>query len=1813
MADLGNLKILLDMATTGNLKDILEKTDKKLEKLREKASTLQLGFDDKSFSPLVTKMNDVAESMQGVSKSVGQKMVEGMKQSAEASKGVTTEMKAQVTLSSDLEALFKEMAGTIRTIAESHGKVTAAKKASVAATKDGVAEEQKSYDITRLRQKAEEKNGQLAADEVAVLKQMESIEKALIAIDEKHSTHLADQLKKWMHYDGVTKEQLGTYQALITRMQAAMQVEQRAARQKEQTARKEKQSAKEREAAFRRVAQLESALIRIDTQLLGLDQSRFQEQTKLLLAKKQNGTITREEANVLSSLLVKEKAMVAMEEKKAVAASNTAKHFGRQSTILQQINSYLATYVSVIGAVNLIRNLVRITGEFEAQHVALRAILQDVAGADRIFYQLQELAVKSPFTFRNLTDYAKQLSAFSVPMNEIYDTTKRLADVSAGLGVDMSRIILAYGQIRSASFLRGQEVRQLTEAGIPVLQELAKQFKEVEGEAISVGKVFDKISARQVPFEMIEKMFKDLTSEGGKFYQMQETLAETVKGKVSNLQDAWEIMLSKIGDDNSAFIKGVINGVTNLMKNYKDLAKAIELAAIAYGTYRAAAMAAAQADSMQRIIRLATGRNVRAIPALLARIRVGLNSIPNAIASIVSKLNPWAIGIAAVTTATAYLIMRQRELNKHIRETDKATSKAIANAEASKSSIHYHIQRLKEAAEGTKEYEEARKAVINQSGSYISSIDAERLSLQNVDDVWANICKHIEEATKLQTMQTITAEASAAKSEAQHDAMTELGVYQKNNGLTNETRKDIAAYIRGEIDKETLRSRLVSAGIPNPTYNYRGNEYGVYSKGSLSEVISKAEEWAITYRRAEAIYNETIARAQESMKDLYGETVEQNDMGGAVLEGWRKRVADYLSTVTGGTRGVEVSDETGLVDLAEMGASALNYLRKQLELIPEEEPDYKKVETDIKFWEKLSEAIYGTGNTEFNNSTRKTKQQLKDAEQLRKEQIQAIKQSVQDLKEAKRWYDQLTPLLGSKNAETLLASFNFAVPKEGFGKAFQGYADQLKALGDENGARDVMNWANGREVGDVVNSAKAIEKYTEALRDLEAQTKRLKLSGLAQDLNKIIVDADSKNRQLETNWAQKAEALEKAKDGWIQRYRIENEKATQEEALRAWEDFYKKQTDIAEKAMDTQREYNRKVAQEQINDKASKWLEEMMKENNINLHDMGDKSIGQMDVIISRLRALVASNALANLIPKELKDDAENLKVTFDELIANIERMVDTKVGDVRVDRMKKILGVVSTGLGALGLSANTGAIQDAYAKYVEKVREEKQAEKEAAKARKEYNDAMNEYIRNGKGYTDALEKWAAAQKKYKEATEASSEALKELKFTSVVAGVQALASAFDRLGSSISKLGDAKNDESMKETGETISSISNAVSSAAIAALAGFMIGGPIGAAIGGGLSIISSAIGSIFDSYAKAEKYNREVAQSSYAWALGVQQVRNEYALLQEQLDTIFGGSNLAKMAGWRDIIKEQGEAIRKFNSYRARQLAGMELKTYDYGWWDELWGADDDYDSLKNIVPELFNNDGTLNFDYLDTFKSLKWFEELPDEWQAALNQMAEANKAFEDACDQMKDYLTNIFGEVGASISDSLITAFMETGRVALDTGDILADVAKKFVSDWTEAFLVKNYLQGLGDSINDVWANSTLDMDEQISQSIGLLRDSLTAMSDRLPEIQKFYQVLEDQVHWADGAGEELGDAIKTAMVEQNSSLMAGYLNSIRADVTMQRNEIMRNISPAVTTISSGITEHFRTVASIEGNVSRIWSRIDLLTSPGSGVRINAKI
>ena len=269
----------------------------------------------------------------------------------------------------------------------------------------------------------------------------------------------------------------------------------------------------------------------------------------------------------------------------------TTKGYQSQSRILKELRNYALGYLSVHGATQLVSSLVRVTGEFELQKTTLGAMLGDLNQAELIITKIKGLAVESPFEFKELTTYAKQLSAFSVPAEELYDTTKMLADVSAGLGVGMDRLVLAYGQVRSAAFLRGQEVRQFTEAGIPILDMLAKQFEELEGRAVSTGEVFDRISRRLVPFEMVAKVFKDMTSEGGKFYNMQEIQAETLRGKISNLKDAYEVMLNEIGEGQSERLKGAVDWARKLMQNYEDTGRILLELVATYGIYRTALIA----------------------------------------------------------------------------------------------------------------------------------------------------------------------------------------------------------------------------------------------------------------------------------------------------------------------------------------------------------------------------------------------------------------------------------------------------------------------------------------------------------------------------------------------------------------------------------------------------------------------------------------------------------------------------------------------------------------------------------------------------------------------------------------------------------------------------------------------------------------------------------------------------------------------------------------------------------------------------------------------------------------------------------------------------------------------------------------------------------------------------------------------------------------------------------------------------------------------------------------------------------------------
>lgn len=257
----------------------------------------------------------------------------------------------------------------------------------------------------------------------------------------------------------------------------------------------------------------------------------------------------------------------------------------------QQLARRLSYLFSVQSITGYIEKVITVRGEFEKQQKALGAILQDVDKTNELWKQTVELAVKSPFRVKELVTYTKQLAAYRIETDRLHASTKMLADISAGLGVDMNRLILAYGQVKAANYLRGTELRQFSEAGINVLKELADYFTEIEGRAVSVGDVFDRVSKRLVSFQDVDAVLQKVTSEGGIFYKMQEQQSQTIEGMRMNLKDSIDLMLDEIGKANEGTIKWGINATKGMIENWRELAFQLKLILPLLGLYKLATWA----------------------------------------------------------------------------------------------------------------------------------------------------------------------------------------------------------------------------------------------------------------------------------------------------------------------------------------------------------------------------------------------------------------------------------------------------------------------------------------------------------------------------------------------------------------------------------------------------------------------------------------------------------------------------------------------------------------------------------------------------------------------------------------------------------------------------------------------------------------------------------------------------------------------------------------------------------------------------------------------------------------------------------------------------------------------------------------------------------------------------------------------------------------------------------------------------------------------------------------------------------------------
>lgn len=253
-------------------------------------------------------------------------------------------------------------------------------------------------------------------------------------------------------------------------------------------------------------------------------------------------------------------------------------HAGKLNSTVQDLKSLFLQGGLVFGAQQFAMSIITTGGEMEKQHIALQSILGDMQNANTMFNQIKELALNSPFTFSELNRDVKQLAAYGVEYDQLYDTTKRLADMSSGLGVSFDRIALAFGQVQARGWLDGKELRQIAYAGIPLLNKLSEFYSKQEGRNVSTSEIKTRISNREVSFDDVKSIFWQMTDAGGQFYNMQQVLSETLLGRYNKLKDAWEIMLAEFASGDSLvgkFFKTAIDGATALVQSLHTLAMPI--------------------------------------------------------------------------------------------------------------------------------------------------------------------------------------------------------------------------------------------------------------------------------------------------------------------------------------------------------------------------------------------------------------------------------------------------------------------------------------------------------------------------------------------------------------------------------------------------------------------------------------------------------------------------------------------------------------------------------------------------------------------------------------------------------------------------------------------------------------------------------------------------------------------------------------------------------------------------------------------------------------------------------------------------------------------------------------------------------------------------------------------------------------------------------------------------------------------------------------------------------------------------------------
>lgn len=1432
------------------------------------------------------------------------------------------------------------------------------------------------------------------------------------------------------------------------------------------------------------------------------------------------------------------------ERKIKSVSSSVEKEGGNIDRMFERIKQSAAMFAAGFTTKELVMNIVNVRGEFQKLSVAFETMLGSKEKADSLMKQMVETAATTPFGLQDVAGGAKQLLAYGVAAEDVNETLIRLGDIAAGLSIPLGDLVYLYGTTRAQGRLYTEDFNQFTSRGIPMIEMLADKFGVAENEVKGL------VEAGKVGFPEVQEVIQKLTDEGGKFGGLMEAQSKTISGQISNIEDAFETMFNEIGRQNEGVINASLSSVSYLVEHWEAVAAAIESAAIAYGTYKAAVMTTAALQGAESTLKVDT--EIAGLKEMLGVTEEVKNAdLAAAVAS--GKLSEAKAAEVASLRESLAVKISTLEADKLMAEQE------YASAAANLASSQNRLKAAEDAIDGIDDWI-ARAEELGDTelaNRYRVELGQKSIELQN-----ASIAKNSAEKAL---------NAAATRSKSATEALNTVTV-QANTVANNANAASMNIMKLAAIQLSNIMKSLWATLMANPLLLVAGAAAGLaYAVYKVATAETEAEKIERRYSEAVSDATKKLEERRKSIEELIRKIEDDNTAEGerikafeslkaaypeifdkyATEEEYLKNIAEYKKRIAEeDSRRAGQGDEENLRLLQ----NQLNYLRNrkaeginlvdldgngwttddvdeaikaQLEIINKAKAKIGDAATESFLStindlddSRISEVLDGIENSlraignsgdnaiaivselggEFSKPQLKT---IKNALETELEERSGEKLSPESWLEVykKEYLSAKKTLEDFMNSESDLSEKDY---KETFKKLTDAKDEAEKKYKQAGGKVDTESSINKAK-----KEAEQIKKEQEQLADDLLQ---LRFKNQQDEINLMEEGREKKKRQLELDYQMEISEIQKMEKKWSEK---NGGTLTMEQSV-----------EISRRYAYAEAKYDKGVS-DLTNDDVKKLQSMLEKYQDYAAQRKSIEKQMNDDIAFLQSQRTEANSDEIDRAIKVAKDKAkEAIKVVTDEenkaLAGQDNTFLKMLFGDVSQMAFSDLSGLISQARQLRDYLSGKGDKNGITFISPEQLKAIEESPEELDKLKK----ALDKLLDSGKK-SHLEEIFDTFRKGFADLQSAKG-------FKDISGAIGTISGAAGDAAGKLSEMFDAMGNTAVADALGGVQQVMNAVSNIGQGFAKGGIVGG-IAAAIGEAANFIGQA----FSANQRHKEALKQVMNEAIAQQREYNLLLMKQNLLYEKATTIFGTDSYVKAANsvnvMKDAISELNEALKGTSEQQEKQntkpilgrmmngvtgyyselkslyagLADVDIKTGHKKTGLFGWGKGKDiYSSVLDVYPELISANGELNKELAETIINTR---EMSDEDKAALQNMIDLAEQAEEAYETLNDYMTDIFGELGGSMSDALVDAFKNGTDAASAFADSVSGMLETLAEQMVYSVTLAPIMEEAQNAMLDVMKDTGLSEEQKFSKWTDILGGLISDVTEQQQMADRLYQ------------------------------------------------------------------------------------------------------